>query len=62
MTEFKIYWMQVARQLHLYRGVMPIHYTADKELKWTDDIDNRINFAIKMGFERSIIRVSTLFS
>lgn len=50
---------RVARTLHLYRGVMPIHYTADKELKWTDDIDNRINFAIKMGFERSIIRVGT---
>ncbi|ESO05118.1 hypothetical protein HELRODRAFT_78298 [Helobdella robusta] len=50
---------QVARQLHLFRGVMTLHYTAPREARWVDDMDKRIGLAIKTGFERYIIRSGT---
>jgi pyruvate kinase len=47
---------QRARQLHLYRGVYPIHYLEDRHPDWPTDVDNRINYAINSGKERGFIR------
>uniref|UniRef100_A0A915DCT5 Pyruvate kinase n=1 Tax=Ditylenchus dipsaci TaxID=166011 RepID=A0A915DCT5_9BILA len=47
---------QVARQLHLYRGVFPLHYSKqDREADWLVDVDNRIHFGINIGKERGFI-------
>ena len=46
----------VARQMHLYRGVFPIHYKAAAMDDWKDDMDARINSAIDIGWDRHIIK------
>lgn len=46
---------QVARQCHLYRGLMPVHYTADRDPEWQTDIDQRIQYAINIGKKRGFI-------
>lgn len=47
---------QVARQLHLYRGVFPLYYSKqERDNDWTSDVDNRINYAINSGKERGFI-------
>ena len=53
---------QVARQLHLHRGVLPVHYYLDREEDWMKDVDNRIQvsflnpFPIIFGFEGGDVR------
>jgi len=46
--------VQVARQLHLHRGILPIYYAPRREDNWVKDVDNRIQcglgFGIKKGF------------
>ena len=47
---------QVARQLHLYRGVFPLVYPKmDREPDWTADLDTRIDFGINVGKARGFI-------
>jgi len=46
---------QVARQMHLYRGLFPIHYQADRDADWTNDMDNRISAAIELAWEREMV-------
>jgi pyruvate kinase len=46
---------QVARQLHIYRGVFPLFYPHGRHPDWPVDVDNRINFAIQVGKERGFI-------
>jgi len=46
----------VARQMHLYRGIFPIHYKAHRLAEWKDDMDARINFALDMAWDRGMIR------
>jgi len=41
----------VARQLHLYRGVVPIYYQLERATEWPEDMDNRINAAINFGWD-----------
>ena len=48
---------QVSRQLHLYRGVFPIHYVAARHHDWSEDMDNRVSCAIEIGFERQLLKV-----
>mgnify|MGYP003571885211 CR=1 FL=1 len=46
-----------ARQLHLWRGVFPIHYKDEPKANWIDDINTRVKFAydiclqLKLAFE-----------
>jgi len=47
---------QRARQLHLHRGVYPIHYLEERHHDWPTDVDNRIRFTINTGKERGFIR------
>merc|ERR1711872_677906 len=37
---------QVMRQSHLYRGVLPVHYTEEKASEWMADVDARVDAAI----------------
>lgn len=47
---------QRARQMHLFRGVYPIHYEEDRHHDWPTDVDNRINYGINSGKERGFIK------
>lgn len=48
--------VRTARQLHLYRGVFPLHYSKqDREPDWPKDVDARINYAVNIGKERGFI-------
>lgn len=46
---------QVARQLHLYRGVFPLLYTEKPEHDWAQDLESRIEDAIGVGKTRGFI-------
>nr|CDJ96732.1 Pyruvate kinase domain containing protein [Haemonchus contortus] len=45
----------VCRQLHLYRGIFPIHYDKPRCADWPTDVDNRINHGIEIGKDRGFI-------
>lgn len=47
----------VARQLHLYRGIFPLHYDKDRTPDWPTDVDSRIQFGIDVGKERGFIHM-----
>lgn len=49
---------KVARQSHLYRGLLPLIYTADynAENDWIKDVDARVQFGIKFGRDRKFIK------
>ncbi|CAH1789631.1 unnamed protein product [Owenia fusiformis] len=47
---------QTARQCHLYRGIFPIYYDAERTDDWTEDMDTRIRRAIKDGKERQFLK------
>merc|ERR1712241_884190 len=40
---------QVARQLQLHRGVIPLLYQKDGQADWSQDVDTRVQFAIDFG-------------
>jgi len=44
---------QTARQLHLYRGVFPLLFPGERNADWTEDMDQRINFAMEVRREQS---------
>ncbi|KAF6012467.1 Pyruvate kinase [Brettanomyces bruxellensis] len=44
-----------ARVCHLYRGVYPFVYTAERAADWNEDIEARIQFAIKNGVEMGLL-------
>jgi len=47
---------KTARQLHLYRGVFPLHYAKqDREPDWPKDVDARIQYGVDIGKERGFI-------
>ena len=46
---------QVARQLHLYRGLFPVQYFAKRDSLWVDDMDLRIETALKHGWDLGFI-------
>jgi len=47
---------QCARQLHLFRGVFPLFFDKmDRNPDWPTDIDERINYGIKVGKDRGFI-------
>ncbi|KAL3309388.1 hypothetical protein Ciccas_012067, partial [Cichlidogyrus casuarinus] len=46
---------EVARRLHLYRGVHPYVFTGDKEADWASDMDLRLNSALEKIRERGFV-------
>lgn len=52
--------IQVARQMHLYRGLFPIHYSEARDPDWTEDMDKRIFFAVDVAWERHVVRAESL--
>ncbi|TIB35466.1 hypothetical protein E3P86_02660 [Wallemia ichthyophaga] len=53
---------QTSRQLHLSRGVYPIHYNEVRpadESNWQVDVDNRIRFALKKALDLAIVEKGT---
>ncbi|VDM98065.1 unnamed protein product [Thelazia callipaeda] len=47
---------QVARQLHLLRGIFPLHYEASREIDWSSDVDARISYGLSIGKTRGFIK------
>ncbi|XP_050531194.1 pyruvate kinase-like [Daktulosphaira vitifoliae] len=48
---------QVARQCHIYRGILPLYYSKSAKSNRSNDLDNRINHAIEFGKTLGIIKV-----
>lgn len=46
---------QTTRQLHLWRGIMPLYYTAPKLNDWGQDVDVRVNAAIATGKSKGVL-------
>lgn len=46
---------QTTRQGHLWRGILPLYYTAQKQDDWAQDVDARVNAAITFGKSRGIL-------
>nr|XP_033780171.1 pyruvate kinase PKLR isoform X1 [Geotrypetes seraphini] len=46
---------QVARQVHLCRGVFPILYREAQQEVWADDVDRRVHFGIEIGKVRGFL-------
>lgn len=46
---------QTTRQGHLWRGVLPLLYPAQKQQDWAQDVDARVNAAITFGKSRGIL-------
>ena len=47
---------QTTRVAHLYRGLLPLHYDADRLPDWPHDVDVRIQSAIDFGKKRGFIK------
>lgn len=50
---------QTTRQLHLSRGVYPVHYPEERGVpgdKWQIDVDNRIRFGLRNALQLGIIK------
>lgn len=48
---------QVSKQLHLYRGIVPVYDRASMAGTWTEDMDRRIWLAIQTGMARQLLKV-----
>ena len=49
-------YAQVARQCHLFRGILPLHYTEPPLADWLKDVDVRVQFGLKFGKGRGFIK------
>jgi len=47
---------QISRQCHLWRGILPLHYTEDRTSDWMKDVDNRVQFGVNFGKTRGFIQ------
>ena len=47
---------RVARQAHLHRGIFPIYYPSSRAADWSEDMDQRIQEAIKLAKGRQFIK------
>ncbi|ESO06980.1 hypothetical protein HELRODRAFT_156810 [Helobdella robusta] len=47
-----------SRQLRLFRGVIPIWYKAPKASPFEKDIDNRFQYALKLGEQKGLININ----
>ncbi|KAL0270856.1 UNVERIFIED_CONTAM: hypothetical protein PYX00_008129 [Menopon gallinae] len=48
---------QVARQCHLYRGILPILYTDPALPDWLKDVDARVQFGLQFGKRQGFIKI-----
>merc|ERR1712240_281168 len=46
---------QVARQMQIYRGCIPLLYEKERDPDWMHDVDNRVQFAIEFGKRSNFI-------
>ncbi|XP_074598261.1 pyruvate kinase PKM-like [Brevipalpus obovatus] len=46
---------QTTRQAHLYRGILPYFYNQDRTGDWAQDLDARVQTAIKFGKSKNFI-------
>ncbi|XP_011496324.1 PREDICTED: pyruvate kinase-like [Ceratosolen solmsi marchali] len=49
---------QVARQAHLYRGILPLHYTEASISDWLKDVDIRVQYGLNFGKSRGFIQTA----
>ncbi|XP_015118194.1 pyruvate kinase [Diachasma alloeum] len=47
---------QVARQAHLYRGILPLHYTEPPVTDWLKDVDLRVQYGLNFGKNRGFLK------
>ncbi|VVC43490.1 Hypothetical protein CINCED_3A010062 [Cinara cedri] len=47
---------QIARQCHIYRGILPLYYNEQPLGDWLKDVDTRVVHAIKFGKARGFIQ------
>uniref|UniRef100_A0A1B6GQK1 Pyruvate kinase n=3 Tax=Cuerna arida TaxID=1464854 RepID=A0A1B6GQK1_9HEMI len=47
---------RIARQCHLYRGILPLIYEQPRIDDWLKDVDQRVNFGIEFGKTRKFIK------
>ncbi|XP_057337041.1 pyruvate kinase-like isoform X3 [Microplitis mediator] len=47
---------QVARQAHLYRGILPLLHTEAPVSDWLKDVDNRVQYGMKFGKSRGFLK------
>ncbi|XP_025408500.1 pyruvate kinase-like isoform X2 [Sipha flava] len=47
---------QVARQCHIYRGILPLYYNEKPLSDWLKDVDTRVVHAINFGKSRGFIK------
>jgi pyruvate kinase len=49
-------YAQVARQCHLYRGILPIHYIEGITSDWMEDVDERVQFGMNFAKLRGMVK------
>merc|ERR1712179_470978 len=47
---------QIARQCHLWRGILPLHYTEQRDADWMKDVDARVQYGVNFGKTRGFIQ------
>jgi len=47
---------QVARQLQLHRGVLPLYYTDGRNDDWSKDVDMRVEYGIDFGKKHGFVK------
>ncbi|XP_045766171.1 pyruvate kinase-like [Maniola jurtina] len=47
----------IAKQLHLWRGVIPLIYEAEPATDWHMDLNSRVNFCIFWAMEQGFVRI-----
>lgn len=47
---------QIARQAHLYRGILPLYYEEPQLADWVKDVDVRVQFGLKFGKSRGFVK------
>lgn len=51
---------KVARQFHLYRGILPIHYTQPVASDWIKDVETRIQTGISLSKQLGLLKKGDL--
>lgn len=46
----------VSRCLHLYRGIFPVFYNAEKIPDWSKDVDARVHHGLKVALRRGVVK------
>ncbi|KAL0832950.1 hypothetical protein ABMA28_001085 [Loxostege sticticalis] len=47
----------IARQLHMWRGIIPLIYEDSPDYDWQNDLEKRVNFCTKWAMELGFVRV-----